>query len=70
MATLQPVEYKQYSYGFFEQKHYMECTTQKVWGLRLEESRARDTSIHALDPQLTHLDGTHNLHGVYFGLKG
>jgi hypothetical protein len=43
---------------------------QEVWRLRLEESRARDTSIHALDPQLTHLDSTHNLHGIYLRLKG
>src|SRR5882724_8548354 len=26
MATLQPIEYKRYSYVVFEQKHYMECT--------------------------------------------
>jgi hypothetical protein len=43
---------------------------QEMWRLRQEESRAHDTFRHALDPQLTHLDGTHNLHGVYFGLKG
>jgi hypothetical protein len=27
MAALQPIEYTQYSYGVFEKKHYMECTT-------------------------------------------
>ena len=43
---------------------------QEVWRLRQEESRACDTSRHALDSQLTHLDGIHNLHGVCLGLKG
>jgi hypothetical protein len=27
MALSQPIEYKQYSDGIFERKHYMECTT-------------------------------------------
>jgi hypothetical protein len=27
MVLPQPIEYKQYSYGVFERKHYMECTT-------------------------------------------
>jgi hypothetical protein len=27
MAASQPIEYKQCSYGVFEKKHYMECTT-------------------------------------------
>jgi len=43
---------------------------QEVWRLHQEESRAHDTFRYALDPRLTHLDGTHNLHGVCFGLKG
>jgi len=29
MAALQPIEYTQYSYGVFEKKHYMECTTDR-----------------------------------------
>src|SRR5882724_9228256 len=33
MALPQPVEYKQYSYGVFERKHYMECTTCRRAGL-------------------------------------
>ena len=32
-AASQPVEYKQRSYGVFEKKHYMECTTRSIRSL-------------------------------------
>jgi hypothetical protein len=49
MVLPQPIEYKQYSYGVFERKHYMECTTGYAALRWIENSSEEDMLVDAIE---------------------